>query len=312
MLFRSDDGWGTKYKPEVGDGTQSNPYQIATAWNLAWLKAIIINSASYNNSDIYYKLTTNITIEDGMDWKPIGPSIPFKANFDGNNNEVVNFQTSNSNSHAGFFGIVEGSTINNFTIKGNISASGTGGSYFGGITGLAINASIKGCDNYVNVTNSGGRSTGGIAGSIQNNTVIENCNNYGLISGNEDVGGITGSYTSYVDGAKINNCNNYNIVKGNHQGIGGILGDSQGASIPLSYCTNEADIDGGTSGRLVGGIVGEGYASAITYCSNSGNITGSSNFVGAILGQNFGGTLSSTNTNTGTANGTDTLIGSGY
>ena len=51
----------------------------------------------------------------------------------------------------------------------------------------------------------------------------------------------------------------------------------------------------------------------MTNNSNHGVIIGNEYLVGTIIGKNDGGTLSDTNTNTGTANGeSDQPIGSGY
>ena len=66
--------WTTVYKPTSGTGASSDPYLINTAWQLAWLKAMTVFDKVGNNSDKnqynipskYYKLTTNIFCEPGL------------------------------------------------------------------------------------------------------------------------------------------------------------------------------------------------------------------------------------------------------
>ena len=301
-----DNGWATQYKPTTGNGTQSNPYIIATAWNLAWLKAIIkLNGNTYNNSSVYYQLDTNITIDETVDWKEIGDtSISFKANFDGNGNEITGLSITAQNSHEGLFGVTDGATISNLTVSGTVSTSGSGGSYFAGLVGFATNTTIRSCDNYVNVVNNSGGSVGGIIGQSSGLIVVENCNNYGALYGNEGVGGIVGIINNAQSGSKIVSCSNYGDVNCNHRQGGGIVGYDINKELNIISCLNAGNVNGSYNwgSANFGGIAGESYISNITYCTNQGNITGLSN-VGTFIGQTFGGTLSSTNTNTGTANG---------
>lgn len=126
-------------------------------------------------------------------------------------------------------------------------------------------------------------------------------------------GGIVGKFDTPADGSLITNCNNYGDITGTGNYIGGIIGHANGSNIYITYCTNYADVTGSSTSQIIGGIVGEGYASALTNNTNHGVIIGSEYLVGTIIGKNDGGTLSDTNTNTGTANGeSDQPIGSGY
>ena len=90
--YWDENGWIDKYKP-TGTGTETDPYLISTAWQLAWLKAMTIydkvssnnnNKNQYITPDKYYKLDTNIFCEPGLNWIPIGESsTSFSSNFDG-------------------------------------------------------------------------------------------------------------------------------------------------------------------------------------------------------------------------------------
>ena len=303
-----DDGWGTKYKPTTGDGSSGNPYLIETAWNLAWVKAITTNNTNYNNPDVYYKLTTNIYISDTLSWKPIGQTSEFKANFDGGGNEIINMIITDKYSHVGLFGFTNGATISNLIAKGSITAVTSGGSFFGGIIGQATNTTISNCNNYVDMSNPQGGSTGGIIGQGLGSVVIKDCNNYGVINGYEFTGGIIGQYNSYESGALITGCNNFNFITGSRKEIGGIVGFANSNQLPINYCSNYGNVTGTSQASDIGGIVGSGYANTITYCYNSVTLTGYT-YTGTIIGDNLCGTLSNTNANTGLANGTGSMVG---
>ena len=83
-------------------------------------------------------------------------------------------------------------SISNLTVRGDIEASGTGGSYFGGIVGNATNTTVRNCDNYVILNDTEGTSVGGIMGVGKGITIIENCNNYAKVDAFYSSGGIIG------------------------------------------------------------------------------------------------------------------------
>ena len=309
----ADSTWRQEYKPTTGDGSEDNPYLIQNAWNLGWLKSIILCDPQYNTINTHYKLTTNIYIQNDISWKVFGFSgAPFKGNFDGDGNEIMNLNIDSLSSHVGFFGGLDSASVSNLTIRGNITSTSSQ-SYFGGIAGGANAATITNCNSYVTVKNPGGGSTAGIVGAATGSTVIENCNSYNDIIGLTYTGGIVGKFDTPADGSLITNCNNYGDITGTGNYIGGIIGHANGSNIYITYCTNYADVTGSSTSQIIGGIVGEGYASALTNNTNHGVIIGSEYLVGTIIGKNDGGTLSDTNTNTGTANGeSDQPIGSGY
>ncbi len=88
----------------------------------------------------------------------------------------------------------------------------------GGICGfLCGSCTMNNCINYGNITieSAGGTCAGGIIGQTINvqNTVetIENCKNYGTITGNNSIAGIIG-YLGRDD--KVSNCANYGFING--------------------------------------------------------------------------------------------------
>lgn len=105
-------GLWTDYKASSfngGNGTSANPYQIATAAQLAYL-AYGINNGISNYATSYFKLTADIDLADHY-WTPIGNSSHrFKRSFDGNYYKIsnMNIDTSvNSSDLIGLFGYTE-------------------------------------------------------------------------------------------------------------------------------------------------------------------------------------------------------------
>ncbi len=153
--------------------------------------------------------------------------------------------------------------------------------------------------------------TGGIVGRDQNTaSSISGCVNEATItSRSSGVGGIAGVFYGTVT-----DCKNSGDVSGTDQ-IGGIVGDGSA----VSGCSNTGNIKASVSNA--GGIVGTagsmGRSRSITWCSNTGTVTAGNN-VGGIAGQlQFGDTAVVENCyNTGDvratsgANGVGGLVGS--
>lgn len=80
----NDDTFWSGVKP-AGAGTETNPYLIQTAWQLAWVKKFLPTTATY------YNLQTNIICEDGLSWLPIGRApntSAFTGTFNGNGHTI--------------------------------------------------------------------------------------------------------------------------------------------------------------------------------------------------------------------------------
>ncbi len=312
--YNNTTGWlDSDYRP-IGNGSADRPFVIATAGNLAWLKAMVIFSnvnnlqSYYNSNDIYYSLETDIYIEDDVNWKTIGDSgsNTFNSIFQGNGFNITNMNITNATTgFLGFFGQTSGATISDLSVSGTIST--TSGSYVGGIIGCMSNTSVSDCDSYVTI-NATTDYNGGIVGNAIGTITIKDCDNYGTINCGQYSGGIAGRFNTTDTTSIAENCNNYADVIPTGTRIGGIVGDSS-QYITITSCQNTGNI-GSSTGSYIGGIIGYGYVSTITYCTNSGAITGTTN-VGTFIGCNFGGSgsVSDTNTNTGTANGGTTAIG---
>ncbi|MDD6581640.1 MAG: hypothetical protein PUF10_03035, partial [Bacteroidales bacterium] len=176
----------------------------------------------------------------------------------------------------------------------------------GGIVGrMLTGTTVNDCVNYGSITTTSTYSTtstnygiGGIVGysnygSAVSTAVITNCTNRGSITSTCYLtGGIVGYHYYY---GHITYCNNYGNISttGSTYYVGGIVGRNYGynSTYPtrIDYCNNYANVNGY---EYVGGIAGYtyGYSSSessngfVTYCVNSGEITGRYYYTGGIAG----------------------------
>lgn len=197
-------------------------------------------------------------------------------------------------------------TISNVNTTATCAVSG---SYrTGGIVGdgRGADAYISLCENRATVTG-GSNYTGGIVGAGhdlpilgRSGVTVTNCDNYGAVSGVNEVGGIIG----YADQADINNCDNRGIVTGTgNYGTGGILGfdvfNAIGISFletdhgsTISYCNNYNEVSGLRAGGILGTFgaapgdsqPGSKIYSTISNCTNAGEISGTDGKTGSIFG----------------------------
>lgn len=265
--------------------------QIPNAGKLAQLQGKSdTNSNAYNESlwGKKYILLSNIDLsaffdniegEESKKWKSIGTTETdaFKGVFDGNNYKIYNIpEFESTNTRVGFFGYLNGGTIQNcgFIYKDGTTLKST--QDVGGVVGRIENGSVN------NVSSSGAtvsddenkdNSYGGLVGSIAKGT-ISNSSNYNTVSANNNAGGIVG----YADGTNsITGCNNFGVIEKASRSAG-IVGQLV-SSKEISNCRNYGKV----SGTSAGGIVGEQQSSSISSSQNYGSITGTTN-AGGIVG----------------------------
>lgn len=209
---------------EDGDGTESNPYIIKSAYQLINLSDSVNNGiTTYREKNI--KLDSNIDF-GGSEFRAIGdtvesyPSKGFAGIFDGNNKTISNvkFVSNDINTgHAatGLFGAITGQikdiTIDNFTVEST--------HYAGGVVGYSstnVGMNISGCtvkngtittkpmlkdNSYDN-----GDKAGGIIGYCVSGDVVSNCKVENVtIKGYRDLGGIVGCSAGTISNCNVNN-----------------------------------------------------------------------------------------------------------
>ena len=148
---------------------------------------------------------------------------------------------------------------------------------------------IKSVEKYTNLFIEGG--IGGIVGILNDNGVIEYCENELNIKGEnliyrnssyKGVGGILG--LSKSESVTISNCDNKGNVMTRLWYVGGILGSSISGNIDISEATNYGNI---TGNNYVGGIIGSGIDGkySIINCEVSGATITGYEYVGGIIGE---------------------------
>lgn len=292
-----------------GTGTESNPFLIESADNLAFL-AYMVNKG-FETEGLHFRLTTDINLNGSEDqqWVPIGlynrwfneddcdrgylgnsygftPHTSFRGHFDGGEHSISNiYVVSESYESVGLFGYVEGKkdgqVVEPAVIENVYVTSGyISGRTCGGIVGNGLSTTlVSRCWNGATITY--GNSSGGIVGSDAYQ--VYNCYNIGNISG-QYAGGIVGYGI-----AEIEECYNEGDISGTYSG--GIYGYSMMKHVVINNCYNSGSIfaDGTAPGSAPAGPAAGGIASflfngncGITNCYNVGTVS-STEDAGCIL-----------------------------
>lgn len=204
-------------QPAEGDGSEDNPYQIATADNLLWF-----NAQCMTNKKACAVLTQDIDMES-QNWTPISA---YLGTFDGQGHTLKNLNVKDDfhTSEIGLFGKTIGATIRNIVFESpkihigvglsqaqcigfvaGYATSGTviegvkidagdlyvqnydqtgydlGESYVGGIAGLVEKSEVQSCSNSADLL--APYYCGGIAGGVGGGSRIVNCANHGQVTG---------------------------------------------------------------------------------------------------------------------------------
>ena len=279
-----------------GEGTESSPYLIESAENLAFFSYMV--NLGFETQDMYFVLTTDIDLNGSEDqpWVPIGlgnnyfyedgcervpdsystPNNSFKGHFDGGGHKIYNIYTMDT-PLAGLFGSVDGfCEITNVNVESGFIQNAL---YGGGIVGKGNNyVAISNCSNGADIS---GDYVGGIVGNGCGN--VSRCSNSGYIKGNVAGGGISGTMTS-----RISECYNTGRVVAYNNGSGGIMGFSQ-REVTIENCYNMGRVYG--TAQFAGGIGGFLVKGLVKNCYNAGDLSGSQGTVGGIIGSSFNGTV---------------------
>lgn len=282
-----------------GTGTQSDPYLISNAKELAYLRQTVNNGTSYEGS--YIKLTKDIILNDisnyanwsnntrGLNiWTSIGTeNNPFSGVFDGDDHTIRGmycYSTSANPTCVGLFGRIKGTfsnalwaNVKNLTVsEAYVYAKGTVG-------GIAATVS-GGYTNILNVTFSGklyGYTAGGLVGALKVGDVgmgqvsIRQCKTSGSFESNETVYGTTTPNQSYIGGAVGKTLyNNGMLAIIGFENTASVKGFVAGGVIGYTQCGQQVTSYNGT------------VDITITDCINRGDITNShqNGTVGGILG----------------------------
>ena len=230
-----------------GSGTESDPYLIESAANLAWI-AEMVNGGVSTYSGQYFKMTTDIDL-NSLSWTGIGTSedVSFQGTFDGDGHSVSGINTTTA-----LFNVIKNATIRNLSTAGTATESGVIRLSYGEVV-------VSNCHSSVNVTGGGNHFAGGIVNNVMSGTAtITNCSNAGTITTSDSRAG--GIVANSQGECIISDCRNTGDV---HSGgcSGGIIGriESSGNQSTISKCFNKGKITrAGSVYDFAGGIVGGG------------------------------------------------------
>lgn len=295
-----------------GSGTESDPYLIESARNLAFLSYAV--NKGYDMDGVHFLLTTDIDLNGSEDqqWVPIGMGnrwfdddgcdrgypqginfeyTYFRGHFDGGGHFISNIYVEMDNDNGGgLFGAIEGHENYNgdtLIVQNIFVLNG----YIKGYNAAGIAGKVSRCCKILNCGNGAtieGTNVGGIVGYEYGSVYYvytKKCFNKGRIIGRY-AGGIVG-----YGNAEIEECYNEGKVSGTYSG--GIFGHSTQRRVHISNCYNTGEIiaegNGGSASAparwAAGGIAGFLFrdTNSITNCYNVGAIS-SLEAAGCILG----------------------------
>lgn len=274
----------TPTKPENGNGTAENPYQITSAAELYWFAGLVNGTLTdvTKNSSACAKLMNDITInnnlldrityktdDDGnltnevanggnfISWTPIGAANNgYQGTFDGNGKTISGlFFNDSQKSHVGLFDNIYMATIRNV---GVVDSYFFGEHYVGGVCAFGVDGTITGSYNTGVVSGEG--CVGGVCGTGSSVTITDSYNT-GSVSGNDDVGGVFG----YGENCTINNCY---YLKAEGTDLGGI---------------NGADVEGQAEGKTAAQFA----SGEVAYLLQDGQKVGEDGTIPQVWGQNI-------------------------
>ena len=268
-----------------GSGSESDPYHIKTAEQLAYLAQQVNGGNRYSNT--FFVLDNDIDLGN-IEWTPIGYYVHgFNGSFDGQKHVVQNLSITKADEYPieeygngghesveciGLFGSVgTASTVMNLTVTGKIHIDKPNapdyddvmaGGVIGFAHGLIKNCHSK-CDVYVSVPSAGTYvNAGGAFGCFSGREcIVDGCSNTGSVYG----------YSGYAT-----RC-------------GGIAGDCDGCGKVIN-CWNSGEVTAeGTTDEVsaaAGGMCCHTWSAQIVNCCNFGKISGGYRVGGILAYQN--------------------------
>lgn len=275
-----------------GSGSESDPYLIATAEQLAYLAVQVNAGNSYEGQ--YFALVEDLELRDYL-WVPIGAkeSTPFKGNFRGNSFTITRMTIENDSvpdAYCGLFGYFPSGSISDLSLEWvdiSLDENPTV-CYIGCLIGYGIGATYVDVQGNIDLCNysSGGNHIycGGLVGKSTRTT--QNSSYSGFINviclGGASVGGIHGVVSYNHTGVLTRNCHtsgeitvssdydeNGSPTDTNNMYVGGLIGsDAQGIANCYSTMSIAASGFNGSVGGLVGYLMHDlrnSYATGLVY-----------------------------------------------
>ena len=256
---------------ENTDVSSADVFKISSADALKALANAVKDDSgngSYTMSGKTFYLANDIDL-NGAEFTPIANvqyvADGFAGTFDGNYYKITGLNISSGVSGIGLFGTVNGATIKNIEVVGNVSGSSA---YVGGIIGKTqTNAMVQNCSFSGSVTgtksDSSKNGVGGIVGRVNAGTLkVENCANYADVTGaGSCIGGILGYSTNQFT---ISNSYNSGSISGKWY-PSGISAFGTNSNSKIENCYNIGEIKNTNSGTYNAGIAAN-FKGAATNC----------------------------------------------
>jgi len=213
-------GWFDAGRYEGGKGTEAEPWLIANATQLGYMRDDLKGGEKR-----WFKLVADIDMAEVTGWEPLNYASPYdkEIDFDGDGHTISNFTCDYGGAYPSFFGVLYGTchdvTFSKAKIVGTAnSACGIIGGYLGtgdkhaevlrvhvqgtvtftgnktgvgGLAGIVGNGNITASSAYCKVT-SGKNYVGGLFGYDGGKTIVRDCWTAGTVIGGQRVGGICG------------------------------------------------------------------------------------------------------------------------
>ena len=294
-------------KPDNGNGSEDDPYQISTAAELYWFAGLVNGEESIIGENIAQDIDACAALMNDIDLNP-GITFDEDGNFEGGT--PGQWTPICKSSYERYEGTFDGQ---NHTISGlYIDSEDRLVGLFGSNSGIIKNLKIE--DSYVRSKYDSGLYAGAVCG--YNCGDIKNCYNYGTVSGegtNIYVGGVCGRNAydgSYGFYGTLKDCQNTGTVIGTGYSIrvGGVCGyNNNNSRCIIESCENMGEVIGKAVGNekaignaFVGGVSGyNDQNGTIESCENMGEVTGEATgedgkaYVGGITSYNKKGTIES-------------------
>jgi hypothetical protein len=279
-----------------GEGTADSPFLAGNVEDYEEMSRLLGISAFYRQA--YYKLTSDIDLL-GVERTPLNytdsntydGNAVFRGDFDGGGFTIFNLVIKHQYG-TGMFGYVTGARIHDLNLE-NCLVSGTVNNT-GAIAGSAGNTVFENINVIGRVT--GASYTGGIVGNGGSDSTMKNCHFEGIvdthstISYYSSIGGLCGQFNGNIEDCTFKGEVTYKSTASASTGtMGGIAGGFSGGDI--RDCEVDAVItynyngDSLTNaGSNIGGVVGMFSGENIDNCHFKGNINARAQNVGGIAG----------------------------
>lgn len=243
-----------------GKGTETNPYKISSADELANLSEQVYAGNTY--AGVYFLLTNDLNLE-GRNWRPIGKKDKeFSGSFDGGRHSISNLFV-DTKEYGGLFGRVVGSAaaLKNITLLSPRVE----------VEEAYCGALVARCEEIALIENCSAKdiicradsTVGGLVGFFYKTPEMRNCHVENVeVTGYNHMGGLLGIVYSYPGNSQIYKCSatDCNITCNGSWGHGGLVGSSFAGTVTLKGCYTTGKIYSSKNGAgdiAVGALLGQ-------------------------------------------------------